>query len=290
MAFGEVITVFMMVAGRTEDAEVISILIAAGAELNPKYIPGGTPLTWAAACNDNSTVIKALIREGAEVNARGMGGMTPLMCAARENTSPTIIKILLDSGADGRLKSNEGKTAFDYAKENQAIRDSEVYSLLEKACRVDQTGEHGEWLKAMQQEEINKILSGTLYGPHSQPTVRALHGIWDTGIGIMYANPDVDLSRFEAAYVLPRLSPNVGYPTRVRLSRYLVAKQMLQPDPDDVFKARIAPLRDFGPYTPTIYQRVFLGTMDLMEAGEVSLLQTFQWLTRESERLQSEGL
>jgi hypothetical protein len=36
--------------------------------------------------------------------------------------------------------------------------------------------------------------------------------------------------------------------------------------------------------------RIFLGIMDLMEASEISLFQTYQWLTGESERLQSEGL
>ena len=41
---------------------------------------------------------------------------------------------LFDAGADGKLKSNEGKTAFDYAKENLAVNDSEVYTLLKNLC------------------------------------------------------------------------------------------------------------------------------------------------------------
>jgi ankyrin repeat protein len=286
----EGMTPLLIAAAYTSSPEVIKTLLAAGAEVNAKHKDGWTPLMSAATFNDNPEVIRALIQEGAEVNTSDQRGLTSLMHAAKNNSSPSIIKALLDLGADGRLKSDEGKTAFDYARQNQAIKDSEVYSLLEKACRVDQLGEHGEWLRAAQQEAINSILSGTLYGPGLQPTVRALHGIWDTGINIMYANPNVDLSKFEAAYVLPSLHSNVSYATRVRLSRYLVVKQMLQPDPDYVFKARIAPLRDFGPYTPTIYMRMFLGTMDLMEAGETSLFQTYQWLTGESERLQSEGL
>jgi ankyrin repeat protein len=283
-------TPLLVAAASSNDPEVVKALIAEGAGVNEKYVGNWTPLMVAAAENSNPEVIKALVEAGAEVNAKDDVGWTPLMVAARYNDNPEVIRVLIEEGADGKLKSDDGGTAFDYAKHNQAVRDSDMYLLLENACKANQPGEHGEWLRAAQQEAINSILSGTLYGPGLQPTVRALHGIWDTGISIISANPNVDLSKFEAAYVLPSLHSNVSYPTRIRLSRYLVVKQMLQPDPDYVFKARIAPLRDIGPYTPTIYMRIFLGIMDLMEASEISLFQTYQWLTGESERLQSEGL
>lgn len=155
---------------------------------------------------------------------------------------------------------------------------------------AEEPGAYGEWLKAAQQEALIRILSGTLYSPGTAPTARALHGLWDIGILCMQADPDVDLSRFEAAYVLPYLcGANLSYAGRVRLARYVVAKQMFQPDPEDVFKARVAALKDLGGYIPTIRMRMFLGTMELMETGEISLLQAYQWLTDESERLRSEG-
>jgi ankyrin repeat protein len=56
------------------------------------------------------------------------------MNAARCSYNPEVVEVLLDAGADGKLKSNEGKTAFDYAEENPRVKNSEVYSLLKKAC------------------------------------------------------------------------------------------------------------------------------------------------------------
>ncbi len=44
--------------------------------------------------------------------------------------TPEVIKALLNAGADGKLKSSEGKTAFDYVKENLDIKDTEAYWLL----------------------------------------------------------------------------------------------------------------------------------------------------------------
>lgn len=154
---------------------------------------------------------------------------------------------------------------------------------------AEEPGGYGEWLKAAQQEAVNSILSGTFISPGMVPTAGTLDFLWDFGIRYMQAHPDVDLSRFEAAYVLPYLRSNLTYPTRVRLARYVVAKQMFQPDPEDVFKARAAALKDLRGYIPTIRTRIFLGTIELMETGEISLLQAYQWLTNESERLRSEG-
>jgi ankyrin repeat protein len=78
--------------------------------------------------------VKAEIAKSIKSGTAGEGGLTPLMNAARYNDGPEVIEVLLDAGADGKLKSNEGKTAFDYAEENPRVKDSEAYSLLKKAC------------------------------------------------------------------------------------------------------------------------------------------------------------
>jgi hypothetical protein len=37
---------------------------------------------------------------------------------------------MLNAGANGKLKSNEGKTAFDYAQDNPKIKDTAEYWAL----------------------------------------------------------------------------------------------------------------------------------------------------------------
>lgn len=59
-------------------------------------------------------------------------GKTPLMYAAEFSNSTKIIKILIDNNAITILRSTEGKTAFDYAKENKNLKHDSIYWLLNK--------------------------------------------------------------------------------------------------------------------------------------------------------------
>nr|WP_315102032.1 hypothetical protein [uncultured Fretibacterium sp.] len=40
--------------------------------------------------------------------------------------------MLLEAGADAKAKSNEGKTALDYARENEALKGTQALKLLEE--------------------------------------------------------------------------------------------------------------------------------------------------------------
>lgn len=59
-------------------------------------------------------------------------GKTPLMYAAEFSNSTKIIKILIDNNAITTLRSTEGKTAFDYAKDNNNLKHDSNYWLLNK--------------------------------------------------------------------------------------------------------------------------------------------------------------
>ena len=48
-------------------------------------------------------------------------------------TLPSTVLILLNYGADGTAQSNEGKTAFDYAKENSETKGAKAYWDLNDA-------------------------------------------------------------------------------------------------------------------------------------------------------------
>ncbi len=56
--------------------------------------------------------------------------ITVLMYAASNSQNPEIIKLLLEKGGDANLTSNDGKTAFDYAGENNFLKKTKVYWKL----------------------------------------------------------------------------------------------------------------------------------------------------------------
>ncbi len=83
-----------------------------------------------ASAEDVSRCLKA----GVNVNARETKfGLTPLHVAAAWSKTPGIVAALLDAGADTRAKDKTGKTGktpWDYAKRNAAIKGTDVYQRL----------------------------------------------------------------------------------------------------------------------------------------------------------------
>ncbi|MBO7516328.1 MAG: ankyrin repeat domain-containing protein, partial [Spirochaetia bacterium] len=78
-------------------------------------------LMYAAMHNGNAEIIHLLVKAGADVNEKEKnGGLTPLMLAALQNEHSTIIKALLEDGADINLKSDAGMTAYEYAVKNES--------------------------------------------------------------------------------------------------------------------------------------------------------------------------
>ena len=75
--------------------------------------------------------VRQLIQDGADVNTKSTYGWTPLMKAADKNSNPEVLKALLEAGADAKAKNNEGKTALDYARMNEKLKDTEALRLLE---------------------------------------------------------------------------------------------------------------------------------------------------------------
>jgi ankyrin repeat protein len=66
---------------------------------------------------------------------RDASGRTALMWAAVANRNPEVIMALLKTGANPKIRSNEGQTAFDYAKYNTKLKSSEVYLELYELTR-----------------------------------------------------------------------------------------------------------------------------------------------------------
>jgi ankyrin repeat protein len=96
----------------------VSVLLDAGAPVeavsrNPQQ---NQPLHAARALGKNPDVVELLLGHGAPVNAIQAGGFTPLFSAAIANRRD-LAELLLDHGADSSHKSDQGKTAADFARE-----------------------------------------------------------------------------------------------------------------------------------------------------------------------------
>ena len=121
--------------------DLIKLLIANGAKVNPYSYSDYhiTPLMWAARSSSDPELLKELINAGALVNKQystwnRFDNYTPLMFAAEFQKNPEIIALLLLSGADGHTEFNySGDTAFDLAKENEYLINTEVYWMLNDA-------------------------------------------------------------------------------------------------------------------------------------------------------------
>jgi ankyrin repeat protein len=93
------------------------LLIQQGADVsahshNPMSV---APLNSAAASGQRE-VVEMLLDHGAEVNACQSGGYTSLHSAAHNGDGP-LVELLLSRGASTGLKTDEGKSAADMARE-----------------------------------------------------------------------------------------------------------------------------------------------------------------------------
>ncbi|MEG9861823.1 MAG: hypothetical protein V6Z81_04885 [Parvularculales bacterium] len=53
--------------------------------------------------------------------------------AAIESKTPAVVELLLAHGADGRAQDKKGKIPFDYAEDNEALKNTKAYWLLNEA-------------------------------------------------------------------------------------------------------------------------------------------------------------
>ena len=98
--------------------------------MNTRSETGDTALHW-AVWQDTAEIVQLLIAAGADVNARDEFGHTPLHSAAERGTAETT-EALIAAGADITAKAEEGQTVWGAAKKNEKLAGTEaLWSLAE---------------------------------------------------------------------------------------------------------------------------------------------------------------
>lgn len=111
------------------NAEIIAILIKAGAKLDLADPLGNTPLHLAAD-RSQTEAAELLLASSAAVDPQNHDGMTPLMIAA-ERGNVALVEFLLAKGASTKLTDYTGRDALAWAEEGHhaaviaAIRQAE---------------------------------------------------------------------------------------------------------------------------------------------------------------------
>ena len=172
---------------RNVNPAVIKALIEGGADPDARTEDGVTPLHWAASISrgrydgdgnpildfGNPSAITALIEGGANPGARDEYGATPLHLAVfllkrrnhsgvgkRYNPKPfgvAVIKALLEGGADPGAPDYDVKTPFDYVKDDEALKGTDVYRLLSGHAAA--TGDLFEAAKGGTADEVKAALA-----------------------------------------------------------------------------------------------------------------------------------
>jgi pectate lyase len=122
---------------------IVEVLLAEKANVNA---PGGwrneTPLHYAAMSGkSNIDITNMLLAEGAEVNAKDIDGDTPLHYAVRTGRRH-IAELLITREADVNVENNEGQTPIDVALQRR--RWSIVRDLIDAGADVTQANANGQ--------------------------------------------------------------------------------------------------------------------------------------------------
>ena len=196
------------VAGSLGNRQMVSILLAASADVNQLDSTGATPLVVTSS-RGHVAIVSQLLRARAAVNHRStVEGYTALYAASQEGQA-AVIKELLSAGADVTLESiTEGWTAlFVGSKEGHA---DVVSLLLEAGASVDH----------LNGSNMTPLSIACAYGHLAVAQVLCSHGAardlkMFNGIDLPANSPADLMARFDAA----ELAAQSGHP---ELSQWLI--------------------------------------------------------------------
>lgn len=146
-------TPFMWVCKEHCDPDIIEKFLQYNPNINLKNKEGSTALHIMARYRSSFDCLALLIKKGANVDAQDNDGWTPLMDAVKHPQAMMRKDLIrgLAENSDTSVKNNEGKTAYDLAKENQAFNDETLLLFLRP-------------VEDLTEDEFHKILSTYMGG------------------------------------------------------------------------------------------------------------------------------
>ena len=153
-------TLLHVAARHAKDAEIIRVLLVAGAEINAVDAVGCTPLHMAVGNGRdmNLPVIASLLGAGADPNIVDAAGATPLHMVMENDQS--LVPALLAAGADVNAKDNTGTTPLHLVVEEGVMDMETIEALLGAGAEINAADgfdltplhvamEHGDSLNAI---------------------------------------------------------------------------------------------------------------------------------------------
>jgi ankyrin repeat protein len=109
-------------------AEIVSLLVNAGADVNARDSYSNTPLHETFLTD----VAEELLKLGADVNARNLNGETPIFTTVNDHAIPLFIRY----GADLSIRNKAGQTVLEAARAKGSSRQAALSKAIRESRRL----------------------------------------------------------------------------------------------------------------------------------------------------------
>ena len=128
-------TPFMWVCKEHCNPEIITKFLICGGKVDKANKHGKTPLLIMARYRSSFYCLQFLLAHGANPNVQDENGNTALHIAAAHPQADIRMDVIwnLFLKTDDTIRNNDGKTAYDLAKENPNFTDKEVLKIMKES-------------------------------------------------------------------------------------------------------------------------------------------------------------
>ncbi|MBN2497872.1 MAG: ankyrin repeat domain-containing protein [Deltaproteobacteria bacterium] len=148
-------TIFMRLRWYVSNLGLLKVFIERGAEVNTRTPDGRSALASSVGGNAEAAV-DLLLRAGADPNTLDSRSVSVLYVAT-QNKNAKIARMLLDKGADPMWKTQDGRTALDWAVE---VGDDELVALLARSVKASELkAARARAAQARKKAKVDKVLA-----------------------------------------------------------------------------------------------------------------------------------